>query len=143
METANKVSKSVGILYISRGIAKQALSKQSCFCFIHCHLNYANITWESTHKAKLEGHYCYQKHAPGIINFNDRFIDVQPLLHDIKALKIFQINLVHIIYFMFKCKKKIAALIFYSFFTLKLENKYNIQSREKLAQPFYRKMYPV
>ena len=40
---------------------------------------------------------------------------------------------------MFKCKKKIAPPIFHNLFTPKPENKYNIRSRGKLTEPFYRK----
>ena len=40
---------------------------------------------------------------------------------------------------MFKCKEKIAFPIFHSLFTPKPENKYNIRSRGKLTEPFYRK----
>ena len=45
---------------------------------------------------------------------------------------------------MFKCKEKIALPTFHSLFTPKPENKYNIGSRGKLTEPFYRKKtYPV
>ena len=101
-DVSTKISKSIGILYKSRGIVKQPLLKQLYFSFIHCHLNYANIAWASTYKSKLEGFYRHQKHAARIINFKDRFTDAQPLLHNMKALNIFQINLFHIIFFMFK-----------------------------------------
>ena len=40
---------------------------------------------------------------------------------------------------MFKCKKKKASPIFHNLFTPKPENKYNIRSRGKLTEPFYRK----
>ena len=40
---------------------------------------------------------------------------------------------------MFKCKKKIAPPIFHNLFTPIPENKYNIRSRGKLTEPFYRK----
>ena len=56
-----------------------------------------------------------------------------------KARNIFQINLFHIIYYMFKRKKKIAPPIFHNLFSPKPENKYNIRSRGKLTEPFYRK----
>ena len=102
-------------------------------------MNYANSAWASTYKSKLEGLYRHQKHAARIINFKDRFTDAQPLLHNMKALNIFQINLFHIIIFMFKCKKKIDPPIFHNLFTPKPENKYNIQPRAKLTEPFYRK----
>ena len=76
-----------------------------------------------------------------IMNFKDKFTHAQPLLHDMKALNIFQINFFLIIYFMFKCKKKINSPIFRSFLTAKAENKYNIRSREKLTESFYRKKH--
>ena len=110
-----------------------------CFSFIHCHLNYANTAWASTYKSKLEELYHHQKHAKHIINFRDRFTHAQPILHNMNALTIFQINLFHIILFMFKCKKKIAPPISHNPFTPILENKYNNSSRGKLTKPFYRK----
>ena len=141
---STQISKSIGILYKSREIVKWPLLKQFYFSFIHCHLNYANIAWASTYKSKLEGLYRHQKHAARIINFKDRFTHAQPLLHNMKALNIFQINLFHIIFFMFKCKKKIAPPVFDHFFTPIPENKYNIGSRGKLKEPFNRKKtYPV
>ena len=126
-DVSTKISKSIGILYKSRGIVKQSLLKQLYFSFIHCHLNYANIAWASTYNAAR------------IINFKDRFTHAQPLLHNMKALNIFQINLFHIIFFMFKCKKKIAPPIFHNLFTPIPENKCNIRSRGKLTKPFYKK----
>ena len=138
-DVSTKISKSIDILYKSRGMVKQPSLEQLYFSFIHCHLNYANIAWASTYKSKLEGFYRHQKHAARIINFKDRFTHAQPLLHNMKALNIFQINLFHIIFFMFKCKKKIDPPIFHNLFTPKPENKYNIQPRAKLTEPFYRK----
>ena len=46
-DVSTKMSKSIGILYKSRGIVKQPLLKQLFCSFIHCHLNYANIAWAS------------------------------------------------------------------------------------------------
>ena len=72
-------------------------------------------------KSKLEGLYHHQKHAAHIISFKDKFTHAQPLLHDMKGLKTFQINLFPIIYFMFKCKEMIATPIFHSLFAPKSE----------------------
>ena len=52
---------------------------------------------------------------------HNKFTHVQPLLHEMKALSIFQINLFHIIYFIFKWKEKIAPPIFHSLLTPKAE----------------------
>ena len=122
-DVSTKISKSIGILFKFRGIVKQPLLKQLYLSFIHyIHLNYVNTAWESTYKSKLEGLYGNQKHAACIINFKDIFVHVQPLLHEKKALDIFQINLFHITSFMFECKKKIAPAIFHNLFTPKPEN---------------------
>ena len=144
-DVSTKISKSIGILYKSRGIVKQPLLKPLYFSFIYYHLKYANIAWASTYKSKLEGLYRHQKHAPCIINLPmDRFTHDQPLPHNMKALNIFHINLFHIIFFIFKCKKKITPPIFHNLFTPIPENKYNIRSRGKLTGPFYRKKtYPI
>ena len=48
-DVSTKISKSIGILYKSRGIVKQPLLNQLYFSFIHCHLNYANIAWATTY----------------------------------------------------------------------------------------------
>ena len=136
---STKISKIIGILYKSREIVKHPLLNQLHFSFIHCHLNYANSAWESTYKSKLEGLYRHQKHAARIINFKNKFIPGQRLLHNMKVLNVFQRKLFHIIFVMFNFKKKIAPPIFHNLFTPKSENKYNIQSRRKLKEPFYRK----
>ena len=129
-DVSTKISKSNGILFKSRGIVKQPLLKQLYLSFIHyIHLNYVNTAWESTYKSKLEGLYRHQKHATCIINFKDIFTHAQPLFHETKALNIFQINLFHITFFMFECKKKIAPPIFHNLFTSKPENKCNIRLR--------------
>ena len=102
-------------------------------------MNYANIAWASAYKSKLEGLHRHQKHAARIINFKDRFTHAQPLLHNMNTLNIFQRNLFNIIFFLFKCKKKIAPSVFHNLFTPVPENKNNIRFRGKLTKPFHRK----
>ena len=65
--------------------------------------------WMGTYKSKLERFYCFQEHAVYTINFKDRFTHAQSVLHDMKALYIFQINLFYIIFSMFKCKKQMGT----------------------------------
>ena len=105
-------------------------------------MNYANISWASTYKSKLEGLYCHQKHAARLINSKYKFTHAQLLLHDMKALKIFQTNLFRIIYFNFKCKEKIASPIFHSLFTPKPEISTILDQEEKLTEPFNGKNGP-
>ena len=128
-------------MQVSRN-SKTTTIKIIAFFFHSCHLNYANIAWASTYKSKLEAIYLHQKHVARMINFKDRFTHLQPLLHDMKALNIFQINLFHMIFFTFKCKLKIAPPIFQNLFRPKPENKYNIRSKIKLTKPFYGEHVP-
>ena len=72
---------------------------------------------------KLVRIYLHQKHVARIINFMDKFTDVQPILHDMKALNIFQINLFHTC---FTYLLSTIRAIFHSLFKPKSENEYNI-----------------
>ena len=116
----SKISKSIGILYKSRNILNKNLLKQLYFSFIHCHLNYANIVWASTHKSKLNCIYRTQKHAIRVIYFKDRYTHSKPLFDDIKAMNVYEINVFQILSFMFKCKNKLVPLIFEKITMLKL-----------------------
>ena len=118
-------------------VVKQPLLKQLYLSFIHCHLIYANTAWASTYKSKLERLFRHQKLAARIVNFKDRFTHAQPLLHDMKALNIVQINLCHIIYYMLKCKEDSSPIFSWPHYS-QPENKYNIRSRGKLKEAFYR-----
>ena len=48
--------------------------------FIHYYINYANVAWASTSKAKLEKLQGKQKQAGHIIFYRDRFIHALPSL---------------------------------------------------------------
>ena len=54
---SSKISKSIGILYKSRGVLRNQCLKQPYFLLIHNNVNYANIAWTSTRKSKLEHLY--------------------------------------------------------------------------------------
>jgi hypothetical protein len=81
------------------------------FFYIHSYLTYANIAWGSTYKTNLEPLHRRQKHAARLIHFKDNKIPnthayehAHPLLKDMKALNIFQLNIYQNILFMFKYK---------------------------------------
>ena len=69
------------------------MSKSTIFLFIHSYVNYANITWASTSKSKLERLYRCQKHAVRVIYHKDRYTQASPLLNDMKALNVFKLNI--------------------------------------------------
>ena len=74
------------------------------FSFIHFYISYANIAWASTFKTKLQGILKKQKHAPQIIFHANRLDHRKPLLKEMKALNVYQINVIQRLKFMHKTK---------------------------------------
>ena len=50
----NKVSKNIGILHKAKNIFSKGGLKTLYFSFVYSYLNYGNIAWGSTTRAKLE-----------------------------------------------------------------------------------------
>jgi len=138
---STKVAKSIGILYKSRHYLNKPLLKQLYFSFIHSYLSYANIVWASTHKSKLLPLYRRQKHAIRVISFKDRFTHAKPLLVKNNILSLYEINIFQILFFMYKCKRKIAPKIFHYLFTFKPENKYVSRYTGILFEPFHTRKF--
>jgi hypothetical protein len=130
-----KVSKSIGILYKARIFLNKRNLNQLYFSFIHSYINYANIAWASTHKSKLVKLYRRQKHAARLINFKDRMTSAKPLLQDMKALTVYELNVFNVLCFVFKAKQKLCPLIFNDLYTLKSNNKYTLRDEGSLFEP--------
>ena len=126
---ASKISKSIGILYKASPFLNKYLLKQLYTAFVHSYLNYGNLAWGSTHKSKLETLYRHQKHAVRIINFKDRFTHSKPLFVEMKILNLYELNVFHVLSFMFKCKLSISPKIFLDLFTFKPQNRYLMRSK--------------
>ena len=108
----NKISKNVGVLCRARHLLDFKNLLKIYFSFIHIYINYANITWASTFKTKLQGILKKQKHAVRITFHVNRFDHSRPLLKEMKALNVYQINLIQILKFMRKTKYGINPRIF-------------------------------
>ena len=88
----NKTAKNIGILYKAKFLLNQNCLINIYYSFIHCYLNYANISWCSTNHTKLTKLFNKQKHASRI-NFNvDKFTHSRPLLVKLNVLNICQIK---------------------------------------------------
>ena len=74
------------------------------FSFIHIYINHANIAWASTFKTNLQGILKKQKHAARITFHANRLDRARPLLKEMKALNVYQINLIQTLKFMHKTK---------------------------------------
>ena len=130
-----KISRNIGLLYRAKPFLNPSCLKLLYFSFIHSYLNYANIAWCSTNKNKLKKLFNMQKHAIRIISNERRYTPSQPLFINLNILNIYQINIYHILIFMFKINKSIIPKIFNPLFKIN-ENKYLTRySNNRYIQP--------
>ena len=138
----NKISKNIGVLYKARPFIDRNSMKQLYFSFIHSYLTYANIAWGSTYKTNLEPLHRRQKHAARLIHFKDNklpnshaYEHAQPLLKDMKALNIFQLNIYQNILFMFKYKLNNLPKLFMTNYFKPNTNVYETRSAVDFSIP--------
>ena len=86
------------------------------FSFIHIYKSYPNIVCISTFKTKLQGILKKQKHAARMTFHANRFDHSRPLLKEMKALNVYQINTIQTLKFMHKSEYGINPRIFLSKF---------------------------
>ena len=87
------ITKNIGLPYrVSQFLNEDSL-KAVYFSYIHSYLNYANIPWASTYATKLKRIYRKQKHAVGIVFNKDKLTHSKPLLKNLNALNVYQINI--------------------------------------------------
>ena len=96
---SSKISKSIEIFYKSRDVLSKQCLKQLYCSFIHNYVNYANIDCASTSKSKLEHLYGCQKYAARIIYYKDRYTHASYLSNNMKALNVFQLNILNILFY--------------------------------------------
>ena len=96
----NKLSKNIGLLYQAKQFLDENSLKTLYFSYIHSYLDYANIAWASTHFTKLKTISYKQKQATRIVFNEDRLCHSRPLLRELNALNIYQINLFQVLKFM-------------------------------------------
>ena len=112
-----KISKNIAILYKASKYLNFKSLKQIYFSLIHSHISYANICWASTFKTKLNGIWLKQKHVACIIFRQNQMCHSRPLLNEIGALNVYQINIMQITKFVFNSKLNLNPKIFSGYFT--------------------------
>ena len=108
----NQISKNIEFLYRTSRLLDFKYLLKIYFSFIHIYINYANLAWTSTFKTKLQGILKKQKYAARIIFHAKRFDHLKPLLKEMKALNVCQINIIHTVKLMYKTKCGINPQIF-------------------------------
>ena len=127
----SKLACIIGLLYRSRPFLNLSSRKLLYFSFVHSHLSYANIAWGSTHPSKLEKLASHQRHVCKIIKFKKRRDSAVPIMEHFKILNIFNLNIYHVLIFMFKFKNKQLPKNFDEIFMSKNSLKYNLRSNLK------------
>ena len=75
------------------------------------------------------------------INFKDKFTSAKPLLEQVNAMTVHNMNIFQTLYFMYFCKNRNTPSIFKHIFTLKPINKYKTRSKEILFKPLCKKNF--
>ena len=105
----NKISKNIGVLYRASHLLNFKNLLKIYFSFIHIYISYANIASASTFKTKLQGILKKQNHTARITFHANRLDHTSPLLTEMKALNVYQINLIQTLKFMRKTKYEISS----------------------------------
>ena len=108
----NKNSKNIGVFYRASHLLDFKNFLKIHFSFILIYISYANIACARTFKTKLQGILKKQKHAARITFRTNRLYHARPLLKEMKALNVYQINLIQTLKFMRKTKYGKKSRIF-------------------------------
>ena len=106
------MTKNVGVLYRASKNLNFHCLKQLYFSLIHSHINYGNIVWASCYKTKTNKIFIKQKQAIRIVFRKDRYSSAGPLMLDLNALNVYQLNIFHILQFMHKVKYNLVPEVF-------------------------------
>ena len=104
----NKISKDIRVLYKASHLL-DFKNLKIYFSLIDIYISYANIACASTFKTKLQGILKKQKPAARITFHANRLDHARPLLKEMKALNVYQINLIQTLKFMRKTKYEISS----------------------------------
>ena len=105
----NKISKNIGVLYRTSHLLDFKNLLKIYFTFILIYISYANIAWASTLKTKLQGILKKQKDAARITSHANKSDHSRPLLKEMKALNVYQINLIQTLKLMRKTEYEMNA----------------------------------
>ena len=108
----NKLAKNLRLLYCVNQYLNESSLKTVYFSYIHSYLNYANIAWASTYPTNLKQIHLKQKHAARIVYNKDKFTNSKPLLKNLNALNVYQINIYQHLGFMHKFNNNETPKVF-------------------------------
>ena len=90
-------------------------------------------------KSKLQGLYRHKKYVSRTINFRDKLTSAKPLLEQINAMTVYEMNIFQTLCFMYLCQNGNTPSILKHIYMLKPINKYTTRSKNILFKHYVRK----
>ena len=132
----NKLSKACGILYQIRSKIPLYAAKLIYLTIALPYLNYCNIVWSSCPPSFLQRLISTQKKLIRLITKSGRFDHTTPLFHQLRLLKVKELNNLNISLFLFKSLNHLINSPIN--FTERLAVPYNLRNVNHLDIPFTR-----
>ena len=137
--TANKVSKSIGVIRKSSFYLKKETIRILYFSMISPYLQYCNLVWANTYQKNLSRIVILQKRIVRIINKSDNLVHTSPIFKDLYLLKFEDIRKLQISQLMFLIKNNSSPSNFQNLFILNSQiHKYNTSSSKSFHLPSIR-----
>ena len=135
--TANKVSKSIGVIRKSSFYLKKETIRILYFSMIYPYLQYCNLVWANTYQKNLSRLVILQKRIVRIINKSgDNLAHTSPIFKDLYLLKFEDIQKLQISQLMFLIKNNSSPSNFQNLFILNSQiHKYNTRSSKSFHLP--------
>ena len=115
---ADKISKSIGIIFRSSFYLSTPSLRMLYNAMILPYLNYCNLVWGSTYKTNLQRIVILQKRVIRIVNKSYYNAHTEPIFKKLNLLKFQGIHLMHLGQFMFSFKNAILPRKFENIFTI-------------------------
>ena len=107
-----KLEKNMGLLYRVNQYLNESSLKTVYLSYIHSYLKYANIAWVITYPTNLKRIHLKQKHAARIVYNKDKLSSSKPLLKNLNALNVYQVNIYQHLGFMHKFNNNETPKVF-------------------------------
>ena len=136
----SKLSSVCGILYSIRNKITREVAKLIYYSIAYPHLNYCNIVWTSCYPTLTQSIASIQNKLIRIITKKNRWTPSAPLYHQLKVLKLADINKLNTAVFVYKSINNIVnSPIHYQY---RINEGYNLCNQENIPFTANRTIYP-
>ena len=134
--TANKISKSIGIIRRSSFFLKKESLRILYFSMIYPYLQYCNLVWANTYQTTISRLSILQKRIIRIVNKSDFLAHTNPIFKELYLLKLEDIRILQISQLMFIVRNNSSLITLKDMFTLNNQtHSYNTRSSKSFHLP--------